>query len=61
MFNVRGATTLAKRYEGMLDETELDFMEGLLQLDPAKRMTAAECLKHPYLAYMDKTLGGGGK
>ena len=38
------------RYEGKMDELELDFMTGLLCMDPAKRLTGPQCLKHPYLA-----------
>lgn len=50
VFNVKEPYTLARRYEGKLDEVELNFMEGLLALDPAKRMTGHDCLRHPYLA-----------
>ncbi len=40
----------ATTYEGKLDELELDFMAGLLCMDPARRLTGAQCLQHPYLA-----------
>jgi len=33
-----------------MDSVELDFMSGLLCMDPEKRLTGAQCLKHPYLA-----------
>ena len=32
-----------------MDEDELDFMNGLLCMDPAKRLTGSQCLNHPYL------------
>ena len=32
-----------------MDEHELDFMNGLLCMDPAKRLTGLQCLNHPYL------------
>jgi len=40
--------TLARRYAGIMDDVELDLMEKLLKLDPAERITAQECLSHPY-------------
>ena len=33
-----------------MDPVELDFMAGLLCMDPEKRLTGAQCLHHPYLA-----------
>lgn len=33
-----------------MDALELDFMAGLLCMDPARRLTGAQCLAHPYLA-----------
>ena len=33
-----------------MDALELDFMSGLLCMDPARRLTGAQCLAHPYLA-----------
>ena len=33
-----------------MDSVELDFMSGLLCMDPEKRLTGAQCLQHPYLA-----------
>lgn len=32
-----------------MTEVELDFMGRLLVMDPGQRMTARECLQHPYL------------
>ena len=33
-----------------MEEQELDFMAGLLCMDPARRLTGPQCLAHPYLA-----------
>ncbi|GAX75406.1 hypothetical protein CEUSTIGMA_g2850.t1 [Chlamydomonas eustigma] len=49
-FNFKDKISLAKRYEGKLDALELDFLEGLLCMDPAKRLTGQQCLQHPYLS-----------
>lgn len=42
---------LHEKYEWSLEEAEAfaDFLKPMLQFDPAKRATAAECLKHPWL------------
>ncbi len=48
-FNIKDPLTLAVRYEGTMNEVELDFMGRLLTADPAKRMDGAEALRHPYL------------
>ncbi|XP_013109412.2 SRSF protein kinase 1 [Stomoxys calcitrans] len=42
---------LHEKYEWSLDEAEAfaEFLKPMLQFDPAKRATAAECLKHPWL------------
>ncbi len=37
-----------------MDELELDFMTGLLCMDPAKRLTGRQCLQHPYLSDLAK-------
>ena len=42
--------TLEAKYEGVLSDVELDFVRGLLQLDPAARLTGEQCLAHPYFA-----------
>ncbi|KAK9803373.1 hypothetical protein WJX72_000380 [[Myrmecia] bisecta] len=42
--------SLRERYVNLLSEDELSFLEQLLCLDPAKRMTAAQSMQHPYLA-----------
>ncbi|XP_073813255.1 SR splicing factor protein kinase [Musca autumnalis] len=42
---------LHEKYEWSLEDAEAfaDFLKPMLQFDPAKRATAAECLKHPWL------------
>jgi len=39
---------LQRRYEAKLDAHELDFLCGCLNPDPVKRLTAKQCLAHPY-------------
>ena len=38
-----------------MDEQELDFMNGLLCMDPDRRLTGLQCLEHPYLAGLSGT------
>lgn len=40
--------TLERRYAGKMTEIELSIMKGLLEMDPNKRLTAEDALKHPY-------------
>ena len=42
---------LHEKYEWSLEEAEAfaDFLKPMLEFDPAKRATAADCLKHPWL------------
>lgn len=42
--------TLQVHFERYMDETEIDFMVGLLNVDPKKRRSASSCLRHPYLS-----------
>ena len=37
-----------------IPEVPLDLMDKLLTLDPAKRMSAAEALNHPFLKEVNK-------
>lgn len=39
-----------------LDEQGVDLMEQMLQYDPAKRITAADAMKHPYFSDLSPTL-----
>ncbi|CDW87509.1 protein kinase domain containing protein [Stylonychia lemnae] len=40
--------TLEKRYVGKLSKQALNFMEGLLKMEPKERLTAKEAICHPY-------------
>jgi cyclin-dependent kinase-like len=48
-FSITEPYTLARRYEGRVSVVELDFLTGLLHLDPRKRLDGAACLRHAYL------------
>ncbi len=50
VFNIKQPLSLAARYQGKVSDVELDFLSGLLEMDPDKRMTGEQCLQHPYLA-----------
>ncbi|GFR41400.1 hypothetical protein Agub_g2079 [Astrephomene gubernaculifera] len=50
VFNIKQPLTLAARYRGKVSDVELDFMSGLLEMDPEKRFTGEQCLQHPYLS-----------
>ena len=41
--------TLATRYERKLDGAALEFLTGLLHLDPKKRLDGDACLRHAWL------------
>ena len=45
---------LAARYAGKMSALELDFVGGLLTMNPKERATGEECLRHPYLAEHDR-------
>lgn len=40
--------TLEKRYCRKINKTALSFMKGVLAMEPLKRLTASEALRHPY-------------
>jgi cyclin-dependent kinase-like len=40
--------TLEKRYVGKLSSKAISLMTGMLKMDPEDRLTAGECLAHPY-------------
>mmetsp|Transcript_26121 Transcript_26121/g.57082 ORF Transcript_26121/g.57082 Transcript_26121/m.57082 type:complete len:752 (+) Transcript_26121:295-2550(+) len=42
--------TLDRKYSSKLPTAALDFMKGLLAIDPSQRLTCTQCLQHAYLA-----------
>lgn len=46
----RASGLLGPDVPGSLSDQGLDLLKGLLRLDPAKRLTAAEALNHPWCA-----------
>ena len=40
--------TLEKHYVGKINKKGIDLMNGLLEMDPHKRLTSLEALAHPY-------------
>ena len=48
LLNVNKPESLERRYMGKLGPTAIDFMKGLLQLDPKKRLNGDTVFKHPY-------------
>eukprot|EP00128_Syssomonas_multiformis_P017319 Colp12_sorted_trinity150504_noHs@8818 len=44
--------TLARHYWGKLTPQALEFMERVLQMDPDCRVSAEECLAHPYFDHL---------
>eukprot|EP00762_Andalucia_godoyi_P008503 ANDGO_05755.mRNA.1 Cell division control protein 2 homolog 3 len=40
--------TIEKKYFGKLTKKALHFIKGLLKKDPAERLSAGQCLEHPY-------------
>ena len=41
-----------EEWDGISEEAK-DFVRGLLQMDPRRRMTAEEALRHPWIARTD--------
>ena len=46
--------TLEKKYLGKLDPIAIDFMKGLLQMDPTKRLNSNTVFKHKYFDCFNK-------
>jgi cyclin-dependent kinase-like len=40
--------TLAKRFMGKLSKAGLNLLKGMLELDPARRITCQQCIEHEY-------------
>ena len=45
---IKQPETLEKHYVGKLSKSAISLMNGMLQIDPAKRLTSIEALAHPY-------------
>ena len=54
LLKVKKPETLEKRYLGILSPTAIDFMKGLLELDPNKRLSGENVFKHKYFAIFNK-------
>ena len=50
LIHVSKVESLERRYLGKLGPTAIDFMKGLLQLDPKKRLNSDTVFKHKYFA-----------
>ena len=50
LLHVNKPESLERRYMGKLGPTAIDFMKGLLQLDPKKRLNSETVFKHKYFA-----------
>ena len=50
LLKVSKPETLERRYIGKLGPTAIDFMKGLLQLDPKKRLNSETVFKHKYFS-----------
>ena len=53
LLDVDKPETLKKRYMGKLPKIAIDFMEGLLELDPKKRLNGNNVFSHPYFQGME--------
>eukprot|EP00210_Caulerpa_lentillifera_P006506 g6214.t1 len=45
--------SLESKYNRKLDADAIDFLKGLLEMDPQRRLTASACLQHSYLACLE--------
>ena len=50
LIHISKPETLERRYMGKLGPTAIDFMKGLLQLDPKKRLNSETVFKHKYFS-----------
>ncbi|KAK2962345.1 putative Mitogen-activated protein kinase [Blattamonas nauphoetae] len=51
--NLSHPETLDRKYFGHASKRALQFMKATIRMDPKDRLTAAECLKHPYFEGME--------
>ena len=54
LLKIKKPETLEKRYLGILSPTAIDFMKGLLELDPNKRLNGENVFKHKYFSIFMK-------
>ena len=50
LLNIVKPETLERKYMGKLNKQAINFMKGLLELDPKKRLNGVTVFQHPYLA-----------
>ena len=60
LLHVKKPETLEKRYLGILSPTAIDFMKGLLELDPNKRLSGENVFKHKYFSVFMKNNNNNG-
>lgn len=63
---IRDLGSLLNIYEGEIDDKKVllslkDLLEKCLCLDPSKRLTPEEALKHPFISQLIGTSGGDNK
>ena len=56
LLTVENPETLGKRYEKIMSSEAIDFMKGLLQLDPKKRLNSETVFKHKYFEIFQFTV-----
>ena len=56
LLHVSEPESLEKKYKDKLSPTAIDFMKGLLQLDPKNRLNSETVFKHKYFAYYEKEI-----
>ena len=54
LLKIKKPETLEKRYLGILSPTAINFMKGLLELDPNKRLNGENVFKHKYFSIFMK-------
>ena len=50
LLNITKPETLERRYFGKLNKQAINFMKGLLEIDPKKRLDGITVFQHPYFA-----------
>ena len=55
LLNITKPETLERKYFGKLNKQAINFMKGLLEVDPKKRLNKTTVFQHPYLAKLAST------